>query len=229
MHDDDDNECDLFETKSCKRDKKDEPSSGKVFVLGLKSLWKIGGATVIFLGIGGGGYLVRNYSRGVEDSPIMVHPVDQPLKVKPEIKVEVIGDDDIIDTDESTSKPTSKRQNIIYEKIEKKRAHSKKMNSSSSRGASESDSVSKEDRPQKSAGVSYYVCFGHFDNHYDASIAWQKIKGDRFDDLKDVEPIVRVVASNDGRCYQLLAGPVTKELGLKLSREFKTTLLSVDS
>lgn len=228
MNDDDDNECDLFETKSCRKDKKDEPSSRKTVVVERKSLWKIGGVVVIFLGIGTGGYLVKGYSQGVVH-PIMVHPVDQPLKVKPEIKVEVIGDDDIIDSDESTSRASNKRQNIIYEKIEKKRAHSKKMSSSSEKRSAESDVVNKEERPQKSAGVSYYVCFGHFDNHYDASVAWQKIKGDRFDDLKDVEPIVRVVASNDGRCYQLLAGPVTKELGLKLSREFKTTLLSVDS
>ena len=211
-----DKDCDPFNTAFRQRAPFHSPRNTPPY-----KKWALYGIGLLLL-LGGAGWFFFHYERDILKDPIIVHPPSQPLKVKPDTQIEEevdeIVDDRRVEKPIVKSKP--KRQNVIYEKVEKKRWKE---------GSTAKARPQSEHKKERSSQISYYICFGHFSSHYEASVAWHKIKGDRFDDLRDVEPIVRIVANQDGKPYQLLAGPVSKNVGLRLAEEMKTTLLSVDN
>lgn len=204
-------ECDFFDGCRDNNNKNKTPIPWIKYAL-------IGGGVFTFLGIGYY-FFIKTPSPSSSRPPIMVYPIDQPLKIKPDLEI-------------SEEKTKPKPQNIIYDKISKKNKNPKKQTSTEI----EKPTVKNEKKYEEPAAPkpsydshSYYVSLGTFESHYEASVKWQQIKGDKFDILKDVEPIIRVVASENGKGYQLLAGPLDKEKGIKLAHDFKTSLLSVDN
>ncbi|USO01954.1 MAG: hypothetical protein H6850_02455 [Alphaproteobacteria bacterium] len=157
----------------------------------------------VLMVVGIAGYVIKQATHKKTDQPIVIYAPTEPLKVQPE--VEIIEE-----------RAVPKKENHIYQRVKKKQQVI----------TSKKSTVAPVIAPPVSA--SYYISLGTFESHEGAYAKWEKVKGDYFNDFRDIEPIIRVVPLKSGKGYQLMAGPVNKQKGLRLADKFKSTLLSVN-
>ena len=208
-------ECDLFESKNASHDHRDD----RWF-----ALIKFGTLTcALIMVLGITGYIIKQSLYRHTDQPIVVFPSTEPLKVTPNVEIMHEEADDHMEESQKTSpvlqnvkvKSQKIKQNAIYEKVRKKQ-----------------ESIHHIPVAPKTASTahapSYYISLGIFDTHEKAYEKWEQVKGEYFEDFMHVEPIIRIVPLKNRTGYQLMAGPISKQKGLRLAEKFRTTLLSVN-
>lgn len=212
-HKDKNESCDLFDVTKKNIYYPHKAISQKLFKSenGLKFLLLTLSLLLVF------GLVIYYFTRETLPSkPIIITPSTEPLKIQIDSGIKINDDDENIIYDK-LRKPSEKR----FKDTRKKNQVIKKNTLSANSG---------NDIPQTVNLQTYYITVGTFKTHYDASLRWQQLKVDMFEDFKGLEPIIRNVPSSKGIAYQLLAGPVPKDKGLGISKKIgnKSSLISVD-